>query len=252
MRRVVTALMLLACAPAARAGWIEPVRWQLSPGDRIEAALDEGAPLAGQAQAAEAGARFQVLAPGGAVLDPGAAATAPGLYRLVHVPPETVLRWPDAAAFRAFLEAHELAGILARQADRGLAQGPASALDSHYDKALVAVGAAKGQDPALGLRLELSALADPYAGGPSLPVMLSWAKTPRPGAQLKVYERDGAGAVTGFTLRTDEDGLALVPLKPGHAYLLAAATMLAHLPEGPDAPAWHLYRASLTFATPGA
>jgi len=249
-------LSLVLTLPLAARGqetWIEAAQWQIDPGAGFDADVMTGRPLAGTPVALPPDARFVVLPPQGQP-EPVAIArpAAEGLYQVVRASKDEVIRYENFSEFQNFAVAADLTGLPAWHRARGLPDGPVAELCSRYDKALVAVGGGAGRDRVLGLALELTAMADPYTSrSPRVPVMLRWRGAPRPDAQIAVAERGPDGAVRTFTLRTDPDGLALLPVSPGHDYRLGALVMLAHLPDTLGGPAWHSYRASLTFQVPG-
>jgi hypothetical protein len=100
------------------------------------------------------------------------------------------------------------------------------------------------------MELEIVALGNPYAGSglQDLPVQLFYQGKTHADAQIEVFERAPDGAVIVSRLRSDAEGTALVPLKPGHSYLLDTVG-LRPVPPGKDA-VWRSLWASLTFAAP--
>ena len=84
-----------------------------------------------------------------------------------------------------------------------------------------------------------------------MPVRLTYQGEPRADEQIEVFERDTGGEVTVTTLRTDGDGRALIPVKPGHDYMLDAVLMRAVEPAFEGDPVWESLWANLTFGVPG-
>jgi len=85
-----------------------------------------------------------------------------------------------------------------------------------------------------------------------LPVRVLYREMPRIGAQVEIFQMDPDGEVTVTTTQTDDAGEALIPVLPGHRYLLDAVV----LREPSDALAadkdvvWETLWAALTFAVP--
>ena len=136
----------------------------------------------------------------------------------------------------------------ARHQARGLP--PAEFWESYtrHSKALVAIGDGTGTDRAFGLRTEFVALSNPYAleFTQQMRVQLYFEGQVRTSAQVEVFERDPDGDVTIALYQTDAQGIAEVPVKPGHDYLFDAVTLR---PSGDDADAaWSTYWAALTFS----
>ncbi len=141
---------------------------------------------------------------------------------------------------------------LAEHADRGLPQTGFAESYTRHVKALVAVGSGEGQDRVIGLETELIALSNPYtddlSGG--LPVQLLYLGTPRADAQIEVFEKD-VDSVKVFTIRTDDTGVGVIPVKPGKRYLLDAVVLRGTGVDSPSEGAvWETLWAGLSFATP--
>jgi hypothetical protein len=107
----------------------------------------------------------------------------------------------------------------------------------------------------MGLRTEIVALANPYTETlEKLPVKVLFEGAPRADAQVELFEMDLAGDVEITLHRTNADGIAEVPIKPGHEYLVDAVMMVPLDPgETPQSsPSWYSLWASLTFRKPDA
>lgn len=140
--------------------------------------------------------------------------------------------------------------MLERHEERGLAQSGFQETYTRFAKSLIGVGDAQGADRATGMEFELTALANPYtddlSGG--LPVALSYRGAPRPDTQIELFERGPDGMVAVTRLRTDADGRARIPVRPGHAYQLDAVLLREAPPD--SGAAWESLWANLTFALP--
>ncbi|MEM8731861.1 MAG: DUF4198 domain-containing protein, partial [Pseudomonadota bacterium] len=154
------------------------------------------------------------------------------------------------AAFLRFAAHKDFADIEVRHAARGLPKTGFRERYTRHVKALVAVGDGAGSDRLTGLKTEFVALANPYtddlSGG--LPVRLYHDGAPRAAAQVEIFARAPDGEVTVTTTRTDDTGLAMIPVVSGYSYLLDGV-VLRETEEGDDA-AWETLWAALTFAVP--
>ena len=184
----------------------------------------------------------------------GQPAPGEGLATVLHVTRDYTVTYSDYARFRDFVLHKDAGWGLAAHAGRGLPEEDFIEVYSRHAKALIAVGDGAGADRDHGLLTELTALANPFtddlAGG--LPVALSYEGNPRADAQIEVFEKAPEATVRIFTVRTDAEGRARVPVKPGHRYMLDAVV----LREPTDALAaetgavWESLWANLTFAVP--
>ncbi len=174
---------------------------------------------------------------------------ADGLLRLAHQSALQTITYREAKKFRSFVDHKDLS--IAKDI------APAFPLKegyTRYVKALIAIGAGTGQDDITGLETEFVALANPYTDPlpNGLPVKLLYQGEPRANAQIEVFERLNPKTVTVFTLRTDADGTAHIPVKSGHSYLLDAVVLRkpsAAFAETHDIH-WESLWAAMTFAIP--
>ena len=151
--------------------------------------------------------------------------------------------------FQIFADHKGFADMRARHEARGLPTEGFSETYRRFAKALVAVGDGAGADAATGMETEFVALTNPYtdAAG-AVRVRLLYQGAPRVEAQVEVFEKSGAGAVVITYLATDAKGEAVIPVRPGHRYLLDAV-VLREAPDG-DGPVWESLWAAMTFAVP--
>ena len=119
------------------------------------------------------------------------------------------------------------------------------------------MGNGAGQDSATGMPYELVALKNPYTDdiSPGLPVRLFWQGAGLPDIQVDIFRRpkDG-GEVEKTHVKTDETGLALIPVNAGDIYMIDAVHMI--IPAAADiertGAVWHSLWASMTFEAGGA
>jgi uncharacterized GH25 family protein len=116
------------------------------------------------------------------------------------------------------------------------------------------VGSGAGADFEAGLLTEIVALENPYTGEMSdgIDVRVLYEGAPRRETQIEVFEKAADESVTIFTLKTDAEGHATVPVKPGYRYMLDAVVLRE---PGPEVAAeknvqWESLWANLTFEVP--
>lgn len=175
-----------------------------------------------------------------------------GLLTLVHVTNSNFLTYTEWQKFLNFVAHKDFSGLPQAHLDRALPQTKFRESYYRHVKSLIAVGDGTGADRAIGLRAELVALQNPYQPFTgALPVQILFENTPRADAQLEVFEMSADGTVTVTTTRTDETGVAQVPVKPGHSYLLDAVVLLdTGNDDVKNGPVWESHWAALTFQIP--
>lgn len=174
-----------------------------------------------------------------------------GLAVIAHETRGHSLRYRERALFERFVSHKELNGTLERHAARGLPELEFREAYTRYAKSLVAIGAGKGEDRALGLHHEFVALTNPYHIGAdgAFAAQLLYEGAPRAGALVEVFMRAPNGDVTVTQHRTDEAGIVHLTLVPAFEYLLDAVVMEDTGNDDPGAgPVWHSAWAALTFA----
>lgn len=241
--------------------WIAPSVYQIAPGDVLEAQLRVGQEFRGATQSylPQRFTRFEVIAGGATRPVEGRMGDLPalamegledGLAVIVHETTAFDLTWGEWDAFARFARHKDLGDAAELHAARGLDQEAVEEDYIRYAKSLVAIGDGAGSDRVVGLRIELVALANPYtddlSGG--LPVQLWLDGAVRPDAQIELFDRAPDGSVEITLHRTDAQGVARLPVTPGHAYLVDSVAMEPVAPQ--DGAEWRTLWASLTFAVP--
>lgn len=255
------ALALLTSFPAtAHEYWISADDYTVAPGETVSARLKVGQMMEGTEVPwlSRQIKTFQYYAPDkpqdavGREGDRPALvyeATEPGLHIIAQETLPLELTFDTLEEFREYLEYEGLERFVAVHLDRGLPEADFTEVYSRSAKALVQVGPVQPQhqDRQLGLAFELTALKNPYAGQPALPVALTWQGSPEANTQISVF-RELDGEVERTLISTGPDGRAEIPLhKDGGRYLLNAV----HLePVAGDGPVWESNWASLTFELP--
>lgn len=244
--------------------WIDPAAFAVAQGDTLEAQLRVGQEYRGSPQAylPRAFGRFDVVAGGAVRPVEGRLGDIPalsisdlpeGLAVVVHETAGQDLVWTEWDRFVAFAEHKDLGDVATMQAARGLDREGVREVYIRYAKALVAVGEGAGADARVGLRTEFVALANPYTDDLSegFPVQLWLDDTARADEQVEVFERAPDGNVTITTLRTDAEGVARLPVQPGHDYMIDAVVLEPLDPAADTDPEWRTLWANMTFAVPG-
>lgn len=252
---------LIALAPApglAHELWLDAQEWQVAPGDTLQLNLRNGEGFKGVDLGWFAAqiARLDHIA-GGAVTPvpgrmgdiPAVVVTAePGLNVVIYQSTSSQLTYAIWEKFENFLRHKDAMWVQQAHAARGFSPDGITESYTRHAKALITAGPG-GMDAPAGLDTEFVALADPAAPGLSaMPVRLLYQGQPRGDAQVEIFDRAPDGTVTVTLTRTDGDGMALIPVATGHAYLVDAV-LLRPVTDNPDVQ-WHSLWAALTFAVP--
>jgi uncharacterized GH25 family protein len=271
LRLTAICLSLFLCVPVvsralAHEYWIEPKTYVFAPGENLAAGLFNGQNFNG----GEMGyfektiRRFEVASASGTVAvtarlgDKPAltmAAPAEGLQVVLFESAGDTVAYRDFEQFRKFVTHKNFPGALDRHVARGLALEGFTEFYTRHSKALLAVGDGKGQDRAYGLVTEIVALKNPYTDdlGTGLPVQVFYQNAPRVDAQIELFEKNAQGDVAITLHRTDAQGMAVLPVKRGHSYLVDAV-VLREPEAGSTALAqgalWESLWAALTFGVP--
>jgi uncharacterized GH25 family protein len=266
---IVISISLLAySSPAAQAHefWIAPEDYTVAVGDTIIANLRVGSDMKGvpQPYIDSSILRFDVVTGDTVVPVTGrlgdqpamaAPATTEGLAVVVHATTDTTLTYQEYNVFNRFVGHKNLDGVLAQHDARGLPHEKFQESYARYAKSLIAVGNGAGADHALGLKVEIVALTNPYTddltAGMNLQVLLDGQ--PRADAQLELFAKAPDGVVKRVVYRTDTQGMVNITVEPGIEYLADNVAMTA-LPndDATAGPVWHSDWASLTFQVPPA
>ena len=187
---------------------------------------------------------------------PAVTMTAPGegLVVLVHETTDTKLTYSEFQKFEDFVTHKGADWVLEAHAARGLPPERFKEVYSRYAKSLVGVGGSQGQDRAVGLEVEIVALENPYTGemADGFDVLVLYRGEPWTGAQVEVFEKTAAEEVAVSTLITDGEGRMIVPVKPGHRYMLDAVVLREPSTELAEATGavWESLWANLTLEVP--
>lgn len=258
------AFYVAACLPVmGHEFWVEPESYAIAETDSLNADLRNGQFFAGPTipYLPNTIARFEVIS-GDAVLPVESRlgnrpalkgmAVPEGLAIVVFESTDSRLNYDDWEMFAAFVAHKDLKGTIEAHRERGL---PDSNFDENYrrfSKALVAVGDGRGADRQVGLLTEIVAGANPYTDDVTagMPLQVFYDGEPRADVQIELFERAPDDTVAIATYRTDAEGRAVVPVKPGHAYLADSVAIRPLDGSQGNGAVWHTDWAALTFAVP--
>lgn len=243
--------------------WIDPPMFRVEVGEELVANLRVGEAFSGSPMSflPRNFVRFDVVSGEQVIPAEGRLGDIPalamsdvpdGLAIVVHETTANVLTWSEWARFVRFAEHKDLGDVAAMHAERGIGQEDVREDYYRFAKSLVAVGDGAGADRVVGLRTEIVALANPYTddvtGGVPVQVWLDGALVPD--RQVELFDRAPDGSVTVTFHRTDAEGVALLPVAPGHVYMADSVTLEAREPDADSDAAWVTLWANLTFAVP--
>ncbi|WGW05532.1 DUF4198 domain-containing protein [Tropicibacter oceani] len=263
MKRFVIALALCGAPLSAHEFWIDPLATQVAPGGVLAADIRVGQELKGAAYSYVPPnfRRFdivmgdQMLPVDGRAGDKPAlnmAAPTEGLAVVVHVTKDYRLTYDSWEKFENFCKEKDFAWALDAHLARGLSRDKVREQYSRHAKSLIGVGDGAGADRAMGLEVELVALANPYTDDLSagFAVQALYQGKPQAEMQVEVFDRAPDGSVTTRQYRTDDAGRAVLDVAPGHFYLVDHVVMRELTPGAETDPAWESLWASLTFGVP--
>lgn len=155
----------------------------------------------------------------------------------------------DAAAFNSYLVSDGLTHVYLLRAKEGSLDKPAKERYSKFPKAILRVGSGKG-DPTkpVGTRLEIVPLRDPLDSktGDTLKIRVLFSGKPLPEANLG-WDHPGDGELPVGTVRTNENGEALVPISKQGLMTIRLTHMTRPKMEEFE---WESFWTSLTFYVP--
>lgn len=262
-KSLIAALCIFTAPLQAHEFWIQPEAYVVPSGGQVEATFRNGEMFEGSSLSyiPSRSERFDMVQGGVVAPIPARMGASPavaldevsdGLLTLIHETGDQSLTYKEWAKWVKFTDHKDFAFAQEGHRVRGLPDEGFRESYRRFAKALVGVGTADGADAARGLRAEFVLGANPYtddvAGG--LPVQVLFDGAPKADAQIEMFERAPDGSVAVTLHRADADGRAMVPVKPGHEYLLDSVTLLPLEPEAENDPVWYTLWAALTFAVP--
>lgn len=265
MRKLAFILGLLAAPAAAHEFWLEPLAYQVEADGNLTAHIVNGQDFKGVKLpfVPQRFAHFITFVDGNSmqvssrVGDNPALDQAPvseGLNVVAYQARNSTVDYETWEKFKKFLDHKDLGDQLANHEARGFPLENFTEVYSRYSKTLIGVGSAAGPDKRVGLETEIVALTNPYTDDLSagMRVQLFYLTNVRANEQIEVFQKDPSGAVGIFTVRTDGQGIATVPVISGHSYMLDAVVLrepAAQLAADTGA-AWETLWANMTFMAP--
>lgn len=268
MRSTLSIFASIACIalPAkAHEFWIDPVDYMIEPGEKVVADLRVGTEFDGVSQSyiPRNFKRFLYVQNGAATKVKGVVGDRPamnmtvkdeGLVVLIHQTGNLSLTWETWEKFSNFVKHKDAAWVLDEHLAKGFEKDGVREVYSRYAKSLVAVGAGAGKDVVAGMLTEIVALENPYTGNMAdgMTVGVLYQGKPRKATQVEVFELGSGGKLNIFTVRTNAKGVATVPVKPGHTYMLDSVVVRRtdKKPANGDPFVWESLWANMTFAVP--
>ena len=178
---ILAALTFCQSPAIAHEAWIDPARYQVSPGASLSGHIRVGQLLKGNGQVfnPERFRRLDLIDSSGTRPVRGRLGDFPairvklqneGLVTLVYQSAGSRIRYDEPGKFENFANKEGVAWVLAAQQQRGQDLEGFSETFYRHAKSLIAVGAGEGQDRSLGLRFELVLHDNPYLGADSIRV----------------------------------------------------------------------------------
>lgn len=264
MRLLALCFALLSTPIQAHELWIEPLEFQISRESMLQGDVVNGEGFVGTnlAYLPRNFSRFVMVAGDkfanvqGRLGDRPALNMEPvadGLHVLAYISKQLTLDYVDWAKFQKFIDHKDLGDIRPQHDARDLPLEGFDEVYTRFSKSLVAVGSGDGADRVLGMETELVALTNPYVGETdTMQLQLFYKREVRAQEQIEIFEKDPEGAVTITLVRTDDNGIAQIPVKPGHTYMADAVVLREPSAElaAITGAVWETLWANLTWAMP--
>lgn len=264
--RILSFILALAASPAlAHEFWLEPLDYQIASEGRLEADLVNGQEFTGVKlpYLPQRFVNFVVFAGDQSASVDGRqgdrpalnqAPLAEGLNIAAYQAVNATVNYETLEKFESFVNHKDLGNAIAMHRERGLSEENFGEVYSRYSKTLIGVGDAAGSDRRVGLETELVALTNPYTDDLSdgMQVQLFYREDLRANEQIEVFEKDAGGVVAITTYRTNDEGIAIFPVRPGYRYMVDAVVLRVPTQTLQDTTGtvWETLWANLTFAVP--
>lgn len=265
MRRLAVILALIASPLAAHEFWIEPQEYQIERDGRLRAQLVNGQNFDG-VELSYLPQRFRffmhfasdrAMPVEGRLGSKPALDVAPmgdGLQVIIYASSVARVGYDSVEKFQTFADHKDFADWAERHRALGLPEADFGEAYTRYAKTLIGVGTAQGADNRTNMETEFVAITNPYTANLNhgMQVQLWYRDAVRADTQVEMFEKSPSGDVAITLHRTDENGIATLPVKPGHSYLLDAVVLRqpnAELAAAQDV-VWETLWASLTFEVP--
>ncbi len=264
MRIPALILAIFAAPLQAHELWIEPLEFQISPENMIRGQVVNGEGFDGSplAYIPRTFNRFVVVSGSefanvlGRLGDRPALNTEPlsdGLHVVAYISNPLTIDYANWEKFQKFVDHKDLGDVRPLHEARDLPLEGFDEVYTRFSKSLVGVGSAQGADRPLGMETELVALTNPYVEPTdTMQLQLLYQRDVRASEQIEIFEKGPDGYRNVFLVRTDENGIAQVPVKSGFTYM-ADAVVLREPSEALAASSgadWETLWANITWAMP--
>lgn len=265
--RILAALIAATLAQPAQSHefWIEPLAYQIRADGIIQGELVNGQEFEGSrlAYLPQRFDRFSIasgMRQGDVENRLGArpaldtAPLAEGLQIISYQSRMSTIGYSEWEKFLKFAAHKDFRDIAAIHDGRGLPRQDFKEGYWRLAKSLVGAGHSAGRDFRQGLAVEFVALDSPYTDdlANGLRVQLYYLNDTVADGQVELFEKAPDGSVEITLHHTDDEGIATLPLKAGHSYLVDHVVLRepnAELAAEADI-AWETLWASLTFGVP--
>ncbi len=257
--------LLIASIASAHEHWIEPEAYQVTLDTKIKASFRNGEEFSGgqfpyfsrsteQLDVFVAGNRGRLSGRDGDF--PAIQLQPPivGLYVFAYQSKPATLSYETLEKFAKFAAHKDFPTALDDHIRNDFPKTDFTETYTRFSKSLVAVGSQTNgfQDVETGMETELVALSNPYANASgTIDVKSLYRGAPRANAQIELFEKSPDGDVSITLHRTNAAGIAKLPVKKGHDYLVDAVVLRPATGAAAGKTAvWETLWASLTFAIP--
>ena len=264
--RILALLFALLAAPVwAHEFWIEPLNYQVSADGRLAGHIVNGQEFEGTnlPYIPQRFDHFVAYAGGTTSKVEGRIGNSPALDRdpvaeglnvVAYQARYSTVDYETWEKFQKFVDHKDFGDILSQHQARGLPMADFKEIYARFSKTLIGVGNAAGADSRIGMETEILALTNPYTENLSngVRVQVFYKTDPRPNTQVEVFEKSPNGVVSIELYRTDNNGIATIPVKSGHSYMVDAVVLrepAAGLAAQSGA-VWETLWANLTFMAP--
>lgn len=265
MRKFALLLALLAGPVTAHEFWIEPTQYQVPTDGRLTANIVNGQNFEGvilpfipqrftHFKNFVGAKSIDVTGRTGDTPALDNAPLAEGLNIIAYQARYATVDYETFEKFAKFAEHKDLGDLLPRHQERGIPLENFKEIYARFSKTLIGVGNSVGEDRRVGLETEIVARTNPYtddlSGG--VKVQLYYQANALADSQIEVFEKAPDDTVTIFLVRTDDAGIATIPVKSGYSYM-ADAVVLRDPSEALQTSSGAVYEtlwANLTFQAP--
>lgn len=268
--RALTLSLIIFLAPAATPAvahelWIEPVDYRPAANSKIAAHIVNGEKYKGfnLAYLPRKFKTFITVSGSGVTPVEGRIGDSPalqldkaseGLHVVVYQSTPDTVTYRNFDKFQSFANHKDFPGVGEAHSKRGLPDKNFREVYTRYSKSLVGVGRGAGQDSRTGLETEIIALDNPYTDDLSdgMRVQLWYGDDVRADAQVELFEKSEDGEITITLHRTDIHGIAVLPVKLGHEYMVDAVVLREPdaVLAGENNAVWETLWANMTFEVP--